>query len=224
MHKRWEMDCRDFLSTLEASDTKVNGVITDPPYDYLEPHRAIGTTTRLVNKWMHATMTLEEIQGVFEQLYDVMTNRAHLYCFTNTSEALFDIKAAISEAGFTYWNLPIWDKIDIGMGYHYRNQYEPILFFSRGKKSRKLKDLSQSNIFRYKRPKGMPPYAKPITLYERILRCASEEGDLWLDPWAGTDPLSVASQRLPWNINTWSIDLKFPPEAYPYSDSVMVSV
>jgi len=202
---------------VEDSNTKIDGVITDPPYDYLEPHRAVGTTTRLTKKWMYETMTIDEIAEVFEQLYGVMSTYSHLYCFTNTSEGHYEIKGALTKAGFTYWNILIWDKGRIGMGYHYRNQIEPILFFSKGKKSRKLNDLGRSNIFRYKRPKGKPPYAKPPVLYQELLRCAGNEGELWLDPWAGTDPLSIAPNGLAFDLTTWSVDLKFPPEAYPYS-------
>ena len=41
------LDAIDWLKTLDSSS--VDLVITDPPYESLEKHRKIGTTTRLKN-------------------------------------------------------------------------------------------------------------------------------------------------------------------------------
>ncbi|WP_366944968.1 hypothetical protein, partial [uncultured Bradyrhizobium sp.] len=38
------------------------------------------------------------------------------------------------QAGFKFWKPIVWDKVQIGMGYHYRCRYEFVLFFEKGKR------------------------------------------------------------------------------------------
>jgi DNA modification methylase len=53
---------------------------------------------------------------------------------------MFIVKPIAEKMGFKFWKPIIWDKVKIGMGYHYRSRYENILFFEKYK--RKLNDLS----------------------------------------------------------------------------------
>jgi len=51
--------------------------------------------------------------------------------------------------GFKFWKAIVWDKVSIGMGYHYRSRREFILFFEKIK--RKLNNLGVPDVLEYKR-------------------------------------------------------------------------
>ena len=66
---RWSVEQTDALRLLKSmSDESVATIVTDPPYDALDPHRARGTTTRLVKRWF-PTMPREEIVEVVRECY-----------------------------------------------------------------------------------------------------------------------------------------------------------
>lgn len=50
---------------------------------------------------------------------------------------MFVIKPLAEKMGFQVSEPIVWDKVAIGMGYHYRARYEFILFFEKGKRKNK---------------------------------------------------------------------------------------
>ncbi|MFP9068722.1 DNA methyltransferase, partial [Enterococcus faecalis] len=68
-----------------------------------------------------------------------MKKNSHFYLFCD-QETMFVIKPIAESMGFKFWKPIVWDKVSIGMGYHYRARYEFIPFFEKGK--RKLNNLS----------------------------------------------------------------------------------
>ena len=134
------MPCRFELAQVDAvawlqslPPTSADLLITDPPYESLEKHRAIGTTTRLKhskassNDWF-AIFPNARFPEFFEAAYRVLKKNAHLYVFCDP-ETMFVAKPIGEACGFKFWKPLIWDKRTIGMGYHYRARYETILFF-----------------------------------------------------------------------------------------------
>src|SRR5829696_6061530 len=67
-------------------------IITDPAYESLEKHRAIGTTTRLKhskassNDWF-AIFPNSRFPGLFEQVYRVLRKDRHFYLFCDPETA-----------------------------------------------------------------------------------------------------------------------------------------
>lgn len=134
-------------------DESIDLIVTDPPYESLEKHRAIGTTTRLKhskassNDWF-SIFPNHRFPELFRECYRVLKKDRHLYLFCDP-ETMFVAKPDGEDAGFRFWKPLVWDKVNMGMGYHYRAQYEFVLFFEKGK--RKLNDLGVSDILRAKR-------------------------------------------------------------------------
>jgi site-specific DNA-methyltransferase (adenine-specific) len=208
-HIRVEGDAREVLFEYGVKNIQVDGCITDAPYPHLEKHRAVGTTTRLKQSWF-PTLTMEEIEKVFEMVHILLKPGKHFYVFSS-GIAVDDHLNILKEANFKINNILVWDKCKIGMGYNYRNQVEFMIFASKGKREKLVKNRSQ--YFRRSKPPNMPPYAKPWLLYRDLLVSFARPGDEILDPFAGTDPLSRAARDL--GMHSLSIDLKFPPEAHP---------
>src|SRR3954471_16064022 len=105
-------DAVDFLRSVGPGSLDL--VITDPPYESLEKHRAIGTTTRLKhskassNDWF-AIFPNVRFPELFAEVYRVLRRHAHFYLFCDP-ETMFVAKPAGEQAGFKFWKPLIWDK------------------------------------------------------------------------------------------------------------------
>jgi site-specific DNA-methyltransferase (adenine-specific) len=191
-----QRDAVEWLGSLR--DSSVDLVVTDPAYESLEKHRAVGTTTRLKksrassNDWFEIFPNAR-FPSLFAELYRVLRNNSHLYLFCD-QETLFVAKPAAEQAGFKFWKALIWDKELLGMGYHYRCRHELILFFEKGK--RKLNDLSIADVIRHARVRGGYPAEKPVAVSEILVRQSSEPGALVIDPFMGSGSVGVAATGL----------------------------
>ncbi|MCJ8349226.1 site-specific DNA-methyltransferase [Moritella sp.] len=194
--KLHKIDAVDWLKTLP--NESVDLVITDPPYESLEKHRKIGTTTRLKNsagssnQWF-SIFPNSDFPALIEQIYRVLKKNSHFYLFCD-QETMFVIKPIAEELGFKFWKPIVWDKCVIGMGYHYRARYEFILFFEKGK--RKLHDLGMPDVLQEKRVWRGYPTEKPVPLIEKLITQSSSIDDLVIDPFFGSGATLVAAANL----------------------------
>jgi site-specific DNA-methyltransferase (adenine-specific) len=187
-------DSRVWLPQMTKSS--VHAIITDPPYQSLDKHRAIGTTTRLKRAWF-PTMPNEDIAETLRAGYDLLVPDAHCYLFCDDTTRR-ELTALCEAIGFRYWKSLIWDKRMIGMGYHYRSQHEYILFFEKGK--RKLNNLGVPDVLPFypvrKSSKFPDPYPtqKPEELLSVLIQQSTSPGEIILDPWAGSGSLLGAAR------------------------------
>lgn len=191
-----QKDAVDWLKSLP--DASVDLVVTDPPYESLEKHRAVGTTTRLKqskassNQWFRVFPN-ERFPELFREVHRVLKKNTHFYLFCDP-ETAFIAKPIAEECGFKFWKPLVWDKATIGMGYHYRSRYEFVLFFEKGK--RKLKDLGISDVIQVKRVTGGYPAQKPPEVAQILIGQSSETEELVIDPFMGSASTGVAALRL----------------------------
>ncbi|MDP3152247.1 MAG: site-specific DNA-methyltransferase [Archangium sp.] len=186
------------MSWLSAlADQSVDLLITDPPYESLEKHRAIGTTTRLKhsksssNDWF-SIFPNTRFPELFAHVYRVLARNSHFYLFCDP-ETAFVTKPLAEAAGFRFWKPLVWDKKAIGMGYHYRARYEFILFFEKGK--RKLTNLSIPDVLEAKRIRGGYPTEKPPEISEILINQSSSLGEVVADPFMGSGSTGIAALR-----------------------------
>ena len=186
----------DAINWLEGlASESVDLLITDPPYESLEKHRAVGTTTRLSkskgssNPWF-AIFPNSRFPQLMEQAFRVLKKNSHFYLFCD-SETMFVAKPLGEAAGFKFWKPLVWDKVSIGMGYHYRSRYEVVLFFEKGK--RRLRSLSVPDVLAFPRVRGGYPAEKPIELLRVLIEQSSSEGELVADPFMGAGSTLVAA-------------------------------
>lgn len=191
-----QTDAVAWLRTLPAES--IDLVVTDPPYESLEKHRAVGTTTRLKhskassNDWF-SIFPNARFPELFAEVYRVLRRNTHFYLYCDP-ETMFVAKPIAEQAGFKFWKPLIWEKVSIGMGYHYRARYECVLFFEKGK--RKLADLGVADIITAKRIVGGYPAEKPPQVSEVLIRQSTERGQIVVDPFMGSGSVGVAAMRL----------------------------
>lgn len=224
INKPWfVLDQLDAIELLHQRPTgSVDLVVTDPAYESLEKHRAVGTTTRLKhsdassNDWF-PIFGNARFPELFAELYRVLKKDAHLYVFCDLDTAKV-IDPMGQAAGFTMWNWITWDKQRMGMGYHYRRRKEFIVFFEKGK--RRLNDLGVPDVldgptmfapvsvdigaeerselgvdtisWKRESTKGYPTQ-KPVAVCDVLIKQSSKPGDIVLDPFAGSGATGVAA-------------------------------
>jgi site-specific DNA-methyltransferase (adenine-specific) len=189
-------DAVEWLAAMRSESIDV--LITDPAYESLEKHRAVGTTTRLKhskassNDWFKVFPNAR-FGELFAEAFRVLRPDTHFYLYCD-AETMFVARPEAEKAGFRFWKPLVWDKRTIGMGYHYRARYEFILFFEKGK--RRLNDLGVADIISVPRIHGGYPAEKPAAVSEVLVRQSSDPGELVADPFMGSGSVGVAALRL----------------------------
>ena len=212
----YELSTQDSVQWLKSLPSEsLDLIVTDPAYESLEKHRAVGTTTRLKhsksssNDWF-AIFPNERFGELFAEFFRVLKANRHFYLFCDP-ETLFVAKPAAEQVGFKFWKPLVWDKKTIGMGYHYRARYEFIVFFEKGK--RRLNDLGVADVIAVPRIRGGYPAEKPSAVSEILIRQSTVEGELVADPFMGSASVGEAALKL--GRSFFGCDIK--PEAVEFS-------
>jgi site-specific DNA-methyltransferase (adenine-specific) len=195
-----QCDAVQWLSDLVPES--IDLIVTDPAYESLEKHRAVGTTTRLKKAWFEIFPN-ERFPALFAAMYHALKQNSHLYVICDETTA--DIVKPIGRAaGFTFWKSIVWDKRKIGMGYHYRAKSEWCLFFEKGK--RKLHDLGIADVLEgpdcgpdWIKADGIRngyPTQKPIELLKVLIGQSSDPGSVVADPFGGSFSTGQAAALL----------------------------
>lgn len=179
------LEINDFFKDLKAKDS-VDIWITDPPYPFDNKNGA-GRFKYVDGKdGMYKRMTYSDLESAYREMLSLSNPSAVCYIFTDR-DGLFQTKDSLERVGWNFNNIIVWDKQRMGMGYHWRNQIEYIVYCSNGQTKRFV--TSASNIISAKKPKGLS--TKPPVIWEKIMDFQLRDGDVVCDPFAGSDPLSI---------------------------------
>jgi site-specific DNA-methyltransferase (adenine-specific) len=174
---------------------KIDLWITDPPY----PFDTQNGTGRYQN--MYAMLTWARLGDIYEKMFDETEDGGRAYVFCNR-DGLEETRKLLIAKGWTFRNVLVWDKVNFGGGYHWRNQVEYIVYVTKGKPKTYVKGCS--NVFTYKKPgkkSGIPGIGydpttctspKPYRIWEDIMNHGGCEGDIAADPFAGSNPMKAA--------------------------------
>lgn len=193
---RWSVAQGDAVEWLRSlAPGSVDLVITDPAYESLEKHRKIGTTTRLKhsaassNDWFEIFPNAR-FADLFCEMYRVLAADRHAYVMCD-QETMFVAKPIAEAAGFEFLRPLVWDKMRIGMGYHYRARYEMVLHLAKGDRAISAPDLG--DIVPVPRVRNGYPTEKPVALCDYLVRQSSVPGELVIDPFMGSGSAGVAA-------------------------------
>jgi len=182
-----EMDAVTWLKQLPPES--VDLIVTDPAYESLEEHRAVGTTTRLTNDWFEIFPNAR-FPELFAAAFRALKPNTHLYLMCDQKTA-FVVKPMGEAAGFKFWKPLVWEKQSMGMGYHYRARYEFVMFFEKGK--RNLNDFGICDVLSIPKIRNGYPTEKPVALSELLIGQSTEVGEIVADPFMGSGSVGVAS-------------------------------
>lgn len=192
LHKK---DAFDFLKTIESGTADM--VFTDPPYWTLNKWRNVGTTTRLggnadksKQKGWFETIDEDELFTLISEIYRVLKKDTHAFIMCD-GQTLKWVLWYVEEAGFNYYKPLVWDKVNLGMGYHFRSRHEFIVMLDKGK-NRKPKDLSLPDVIEIPYVRGGYPTEKPLSLIDLFVEQFTEPGELVIDPFFGGGAVPVS--------------------------------
>ncbi len=205
----------------DIAPESVDLIVTDPPYESLRKWEGIGTTARMglgkkgtsaddPTKLYH-TISNDDLGLVLQELYRILKPNCHCYvmCDPDTLPWIYYYagwrpcpNACIhsEDIGESWSNVKpiVWDKVHLGMGYHYRRRYEFIVLLDKGK-NRRLSDLSTPDVLTFPAVQGkgkLIPTQKPLPLAELLIRQSSSVGEIVLDPFCGSGWALVAAKSL----------------------------
>lgn len=190
-----QLDAIEYMKKLP--DRSIDMICTDVPYESLEKHRKVGTTTRLKhskgssNDWFQIFPNAR-FEELFCECYRVLKRDSHLYFYCDW-ETMFIAKPIGESAGFRLRKPLVWNKMKIGMGYSYRAQYENILYFEKGK--RRLNDLGIADVLPFPRIRNGYPTEKPVELNEIFVRQSTLPGEIVLDMFMGSGSAGAAAVK-----------------------------
>ena len=188
-------DYQEFLSGIE--NESVDMVFTDPPYWTLNKWRNVGTTTRLggngdksKQKGWFETIDEQGLLLLMESIFRVLKKNRHAFIMCDGQTLRYVLNNA-ETIGFTYAKPLVWDKVSLGMGYHFRNRHEFVVMLDKGK-NRKPKDLSLPDVITYPMVKGGYPTEKPLGLINLFVEQFTEEGETVIDPFFGSGVVALS--------------------------------
>jgi DNA modification methylase len=189
-------DANTVLANMESES--IDLVVSDPPYGIKYDTGFRVSTDPLVGGIANDT-NLGAIAGVIPDLYRVMKNNTHIYLFMSPYKIgeLYDLMA-------DWWdvkNILVWDKGEAGAGGDlacgYSPSWEAILYAMKGKKE--LIGRRDRTVLRFdwqgiKDP--VHPTVKPVSILKYLIMKSSQEGDIVLDPFAGSATTLRAAMNL----------------------------
>ena len=186
-------DCLSLLRDLEAGSVPL--IIADPPYGigyHSNHYKDKNPHTPVANDWNF------HIGDFLAACGEALTEDGALYLFCrwdvsplwvpHIKPARLKLKTIIA------WVKDNWSAGDLKGSYG--NQYEQIIFASKGRHL--LRGKRYPNVWPFPRvpsTKMLHPTQKPVALLRRIIESSSDEGDLVADPFSGSGSTGKACLR-----------------------------
>ena len=188
--------------------TKVNLVITDPPYNV----NYEGTAGKIKNDNMENDKFYDFLLSAFKNTEAVMAEDASIYVFHADTEGL-NFRRAFSDAGFYLSGCCIWKKESLVLGRSpYQWQHEPVLYGWK-KKGRHnwYTGRKETTIWEFDKPKknGDHPTMKPVPLLAYPIMNSSLTNSVVLDPFGGSGSTLIACEQTNRICYTVELDEKF---------------
>ncbi len=201
-------DCLKIIPTLE--DNSISSLITDPPWD-------VGYDFEFNNEEENALILTSEM---LKHTYPKLQEGALCLLFCATRHLITgNIYNLINRCGYRIFDtIFIWTRPGVAHTSHpYQkpsNDYEPILFFSKGQ-ARDMTRPSYSLLEHLNKGTKLHPAQKPISLYKDLIEKITAPGETILDPFTGSANCLMAADEL----GRKSIGIEMNETSYTVADS-----
>ncbi|MFR8852142.1 MAG: site-specific DNA-methyltransferase [Gardnerella vaginalis] len=175
-------------------DTKVNLVVTDPPYNV----NYEGSAGKIKNDNMEDDKFYQFLFNSFVNMEQAMADDASIYVFHADTEGL-NFRKAFQDAGFYLSGCCIWKKPSLVLGRSpYQWQHEPCLYGWKKKgKHNWYAGRKETSVWEFEKSKKNAdhPTMKPIALLAYPIKNSSMTNSLVLDPFAGSGSTLIACEQ-----------------------------
>ena len=184
-----EMDGLIFLSMLPSASFPV--AFFDPQYRGILDKMKYGNEGKQRGKKRAelSQMTEDVIQEFINQIDKALIPSGHLFLWTDKFHLCQGFKHWFDRTSMDVVDMVVWDKRRIGMGYRTRRTGEYLIVLQ--KQPRKAKGVWKSRNIPDVCPEAISetnghPHKKPIGLQAKLITAVSNEGDIIIDPAAGS--------------------------------------
>lgn len=206
-------NCIDVFKRIK--DESVDLICTDPPYRMTSRGGTGNMGGMLLKNIVNSGKVFNhnDIKPIeyASEFYRVLKQETHCYVMTNHIN-LVEMITTFESVGFHFIKCLIWDKQSKISSFLYMNQYEYILFFSKGG-YRMINNCGTSDILSIpnKKTKGadgnnIHDTEKPIELMKILVENSTNIGETVLDPFMGVGSTGIASKQLNRNFMGCEID------------------
>lgn len=175
-------------------NTKVNLVVTDPPYNV----NYEGAAGKIKNDNMEDDKFYQFLFNSFVNMEQAMADDASIYVFHADTEGL-NFRKAFQDAGFYLSGCCIWKKPSLVLGRSpYQWQHEPCLYGWKKKgKHNWYAGRKETSVWEFEKSKKNAdhPTMKPIALLAYPIKNSSMTNSLVLDPFAGSGSTLIACEQ-----------------------------
>src|SRR5690625_4424208 len=199
-------------------DESVDLIVTDPPYginyysNWSKDREYRGSVKSVEGIRNDGADNIDFLSEVISELDRVLKDDRHLYWFTRWDRV--HVYLPILEKHFKLKNAIIWKKNNWSMGDlqgAYAGQYEVILFAQKGRRILNEVDgrKRHPDILEYDRVPASRlrhSHEKPEELIEFLIQKSSNEGEIILDPFAGSGTTAVCATKLGRGFITTELD------------------
>ncbi len=191
---RNQADGLTFLESLQASSFPL--CIFDPQYRGVLDRQKYGNEGERQKDRAKLEQMDDALIGRFiEKIDRVLIGSGHLLLWLDKYHLCTGVASWIDPTDFETVDLIVWNKMRIGMGYRTRRTSEYLLVLQkkplRAKGVWKAHDIPDVWNEKLQHRGG---HAKPVELQSRLIDCLTNEGDMVIDPAAGTYSVLEASK------------------------------
>lgn len=208
-------DCIEVMKHMECST--IDLVFADPPYFLSNGGLSINRGKVVsVDKGEWDKKANYKSTGLFTNLWlkechRILKDNGSIWV-SGTSHNIFEVEREMRRIGFKIINIIIWQKSDpppLIYKNKFRFSYELIIWAKKGKKHyfdyKKMYDIHSKEmgdvwlldaVKMAEKTFGYHPTQKPERLLERIILCASKEGDVVMDPFLGSGTTCYVAKKL----------------------------
>jgi DNA modification methylase len=181
-------DCIKIMKTFPSNF--IDLIVTDPPYG---DNIGYGWNNKKIKNNENPLINCFALV----EMYRVLKRNSSLYLFTNWKHYPFLTEFVLRYTQFKIRHLLVWKKHNFGLGWAFRHQYELILVLEKGKPKYNLTNFSDvQSASHINHNKQTHPHEKPLDLLRKMIIHSSKEGDLVLDPFAGSGSTCKACEEL----------------------------
>lgn len=202
-----EIRCNDNLEELRGMpDESIDLIVTDPPYGTSYSTNFRKKENAIIG-YKGITCDTDEciipkMDEMIKEMHRVLKPDSHVYMFTKWNKLKNFIP--VIEKRFNLKNVIVWKKNNWSMGDlkgTYASQYEPIIFAHKGRKYLNCLEgkCRHSDVMEFDRVAGneqLHAHQKPTDLLEFLIKKSSDEGEVVLDPFAGSGSTCEAARNL----------------------------
>lgn len=135
-----------------------------------------------------------EFSDWLPEVYRVLKSKSHAYIMVN-GRNLSKLQSDAESVGFRFQNLLVWKKNNQTPNRYYMQQAEFILMLRKGK-ARNINSMGISNILEVPVVINRHhPTQKPIELMQILIENSTDQGNVVLDPFAGSGTTGLACMR-----------------------------